>query len=215
MSPPSSFPPTLLVSRNRRTGCEGRGSDDMQEFDNLKDGEIIYKLVGPVLLKQEKFEADGTVKGRLEYIGSELYVLSPSKILLCLLAFFPAFVSHLSVARDTRPPPPNRAVLTTAENARRSTSRSCRSRWRASGPRSCRSRRRRRRRTRGPSRGRRWRRRFESNFTLHPPFFFYAPSNAFRTFRQRRYTGLSYCAELGFSPGALAPGYFTLQRSEK
>lgn len=82
----------------------------MQEFDNLKDGEIIYKLVGPVLLKQEKFEADGTVKGRLEYIGSELYVLSPSRILLCLLTFFPpAFVSHLSVARDTHPPPPNQS----------------------------------------------------------------------------------------------------------
>lgn len=53
----------------------------MQEFDNLKDGEIIYKLVGPVLLKQEKFEADGTVKGRLEYIGGELYVPSPSDLL--------------------------------------------------------------------------------------------------------------------------------------
>lgn len=43
-----------------------------QEFDNLKDEEIIYKLVGPVLLKQEKFEAEGTVKGRLEFIGKEM-----------------------------------------------------------------------------------------------------------------------------------------------
>ena len=49
----------------------------IQEFDNLKDNEIIYKLVGPVLLKQEKFEADGTVKGRLEFIGNELYVRTP------------------------------------------------------------------------------------------------------------------------------------------
>ena len=51
-----------------------------QEFDNLKDGEVIYKLVGPVLLKQEKFEADNTVSGRLEYIGKEMYVspISPT-----------------------------------------------------------------------------------------------------------------------------------------
>jgi chaperonin cofactor prefoldin len=47
-----------------------------QEFENLKEGEIIYKLVGPVLLKQEKFEAKGTVEGRLEYISKELCVSS-------------------------------------------------------------------------------------------------------------------------------------------
>ena len=35
---------------------------------------MIYKLVGPVLLKQEKFEAEGTVKGRLDFIGKEMYV---------------------------------------------------------------------------------------------------------------------------------------------
>lgn len=38
----------------------------------MKDGENIYKLVGPVLLKQDKVEAESTVKGRLEFIGSEL-----------------------------------------------------------------------------------------------------------------------------------------------
>ncbi|KAL2108014.1 hypothetical protein VUR80DRAFT_4367 [Thermomyces stellatus] len=43
-----------------------------KEFDNLKDGEVIYKLVGPVLLKQEKFEAESTVKGRLEFISGEI-----------------------------------------------------------------------------------------------------------------------------------------------
>lgn len=43
-----------------------------QEFDRLKDGESIYKLVGPVLLKQDKVEAEGTVKGRLEFIGKEV-----------------------------------------------------------------------------------------------------------------------------------------------
>ncbi len=43
-----------------------------QEFDKLKDGETIYKLVGPVLLKQEKFEAESTVKGRLDFIEKEM-----------------------------------------------------------------------------------------------------------------------------------------------
>lgn len=42
------------------------------EFNKLKDGEDIYKLVGPVLLKQDKMEAEGTVNGRLEFIGKEM-----------------------------------------------------------------------------------------------------------------------------------------------
>lgn len=43
-----------------------------QEFEGLGDEETIYKLVGPVLLKQEKFEAENTVKGRLDYINGEM-----------------------------------------------------------------------------------------------------------------------------------------------
>ncbi|GJC87441.1 prefoldin subunit [Colletotrichum tofieldiae] len=43
-----------------------------QEFDKLKDGEQIYKLVGPVLLKQDKIEAESTVKGRLDFITKEI-----------------------------------------------------------------------------------------------------------------------------------------------
>ncbi|MBE3043226.1 hypothetical protein IMZ48_11770 [Candidatus Bathyarchaeota archaeon] len=57
-----------------------------QEFDRLKEGESVYKLVGPVLLKQDKFEAEGTVKGRLEFIGNEMYVPYP-------LSYFPYFPS--------------------------------------------------------------------------------------------------------------------------
>jgi prefoldin beta subunit len=44
----------------------------VQEFENLKDEENIYKLVGPVLLKQDKVEAESTVKGRIEFIGNEM-----------------------------------------------------------------------------------------------------------------------------------------------
>jgi prefoldin beta subunit len=44
----------------------------LQEFERLGEGETIYKLVGPVLLKQDKIEADSTVKGRLDFIGGEM-----------------------------------------------------------------------------------------------------------------------------------------------
>lgn len=40
----------------------------------MGDGETIYKLVGPVLLKQDKIEAESTVKGRLDFIGAEVLV---------------------------------------------------------------------------------------------------------------------------------------------
>jgi chaperonin cofactor prefoldin len=45
-----------------------------QEFSGLDDDATIYKLVGPVLLKQETAEAKSTVEGRLEYIEKEMYV---------------------------------------------------------------------------------------------------------------------------------------------
>ena len=43
-----------------------------QEFSTLDDDAKIYKLVGPVLLKQDTVEAKGTVDSRLEYIGTEM-----------------------------------------------------------------------------------------------------------------------------------------------
>lgn len=39
-----------------------------------EDG-VVYKLVGPVLLKQDKTEAVMAVDGRLEFIDKEMYVL--------------------------------------------------------------------------------------------------------------------------------------------
>jgi prefoldin beta subunit len=38
----------------------------------LSSENTIYKLVGPVLLKQDKTEAESTVKGRLEFIAVEM-----------------------------------------------------------------------------------------------------------------------------------------------
>lgn len=43
-----------------------------QEFENLGDDESIYKLTGPILLKQDRVEAESTVKGRLDFINGEM-----------------------------------------------------------------------------------------------------------------------------------------------
>ena len=40
----------------------------------MADDANIYKLVGPVLLKQDTAEAKTTVDGRLEFIEKEMYV---------------------------------------------------------------------------------------------------------------------------------------------
>jgi len=43
-----------------------------QEFDNLDSEAVIYKLVGPVLVKQELGEGKETVEKRLVYCEGEL-----------------------------------------------------------------------------------------------------------------------------------------------
>ena len=40
----------------------------------LDDSAVIYKMVGPVLVKQEPAEAKQTVTKRLDYITKEVYV---------------------------------------------------------------------------------------------------------------------------------------------
>ncbi|PKX91967.1 tubulin-binding prefolding complex subunit YKE2 [Aspergillus novofumigatus IBT 16806] len=42
------------------------------EFDKLDEDSKIYKIVGPVLLKQDKNEAVMAVNGRLEFIEKEI-----------------------------------------------------------------------------------------------------------------------------------------------
>ena len=43
----------------------------LQELDILEEGAVVYKLVGPVLVKQDASEAKMTVEKRLEYITKE------------------------------------------------------------------------------------------------------------------------------------------------
>jgi len=52
----------------------------------LSEDAKIYKLVGPVLLKQDTTEAKSTVDGRLEFIEKEMYV---SKV----LSLYPSLIS--------------------------------------------------------------------------------------------------------------------------
>ena len=40
----------------------------------LEDGARVYKLIGPVLVKQDPEEASQNVAKRLDYIKGELYV---------------------------------------------------------------------------------------------------------------------------------------------
>lgn len=61
------------------------GAHRSQEFDHLEDGETVYKLLGPILLKQDKADAEATVKGRLGFIDKELYVRPYSCFLRCCL----------------------------------------------------------------------------------------------------------------------------------
>lgn len=43
-----------------------------EEFALLKDDDAVYKLIGPVLVKQERPEAVQNVKKRIEYICGEI-----------------------------------------------------------------------------------------------------------------------------------------------
>jgi prefoldin beta subunit len=44
----------------------------LQELDLLKGDDSVFKLVGPVLLKQDLVEAQQTVAKRIEYINGEM-----------------------------------------------------------------------------------------------------------------------------------------------
>ncbi|KAF9871361.1 prefoldin subunit 6 [Colletotrichum karsti] len=63
---------TTVQARQKLEAQKQENEGVKEEFDKLKDGEQIYKLVGPVLLKQDKVEAESTVKGRLDFITKEI-----------------------------------------------------------------------------------------------------------------------------------------------
>jgi chaperonin cofactor prefoldin len=61
----------------------------LQEFDELEPGADVYKLVGPVLIKQAMEEARVDVERRLEFIQGEMCVVAELKRVCCLLPITP------------------------------------------------------------------------------------------------------------------------------
>ncbi|KAK4184191.1 Prefoldin [Podospora australis] len=61
-----------VTSRQKLEAQKQENLGVQQEFEKLKDSETIYKLIGPVLLKQDRTDAESTVKGRLEFIDKEI-----------------------------------------------------------------------------------------------------------------------------------------------
>jgi prefoldin beta subunit len=45
------------------------------ELNFLDDGDVVYKLVGPILVKQEHEDAKMNVDKRVEFIAKEMYIL--------------------------------------------------------------------------------------------------------------------------------------------
>lgn len=43
-----------------------------QELEQVKEGEVVYKVVGPVMINQPLEEATMTVKNRIEHINGGL-----------------------------------------------------------------------------------------------------------------------------------------------
>ncbi|KAJ9497311.1 Prefoldin subunit 6 [Exophiala xenobiotica] len=63
---------TTIDARQRLEAQQQENKAVQQEFASLTEKAGIYKLVGPVLLKQAKTEAVSAVDGRLDYIGKEI-----------------------------------------------------------------------------------------------------------------------------------------------
>lgn len=62
----------VVQSRQQLESQQQESKGVQKEFAALAEDGVIYKLVGPVLLKQEKSEAVMAVDGRLEFIDNEI-----------------------------------------------------------------------------------------------------------------------------------------------
>ncbi|PSK50450.1 hypothetical protein B9Z65_394 [Elsinoe australis] len=62
----------IVAARQKLESQQQENKNVQKEFAGLSDDANIYKLVGPVLLKQETVEAKSTVDGRLDYIEKEI-----------------------------------------------------------------------------------------------------------------------------------------------
>ncbi|XP_074272438.1 prefoldin subunit 6 [Silene latifolia] len=58
--------------RKKYTVQLGENELVLKELDLLRDDANVYKLIGPVLVKQDLAEANANVRKRIEYISAEL-----------------------------------------------------------------------------------------------------------------------------------------------
>ncbi|KIW27855.1 uncharacterized protein PV07_07556 [Cladophialophora immunda] len=63
---------TAVEARQKLEAQQQENKAVQKEFASLPDDAGIYKLVGPVLLKQDKTEAVNAVDGRLDFITKEI-----------------------------------------------------------------------------------------------------------------------------------------------
>ena len=64
----------LVDARQKLESQQQENQGVQSEFAQLDDDSNIFKMVGPVLLKQDKTEATMAVNGRLEFIEKEMLV---------------------------------------------------------------------------------------------------------------------------------------------
>ncbi|PGH12399.1 hypothetical protein AJ79_04347 [Helicocarpus griseus UAMH5409] len=62
----------IVQAREKLESQQQENKGVQKEFNSLEDDANIYKLVGPILLKQEKRDAMMAVDGRLEFIEKEI-----------------------------------------------------------------------------------------------------------------------------------------------
>ncbi|KAI9717364.1 MAG: hypothetical protein M1812_004716 [Candelaria pacifica] len=63
---------SIVEARQKLESQQQENKGVQKEFVNLHEDANIYRLVGPVLLKQERKEAAMAVDGRLEFIEREI-----------------------------------------------------------------------------------------------------------------------------------------------
>ncbi|KAI9302322.1 Prefoldin [Cunninghamella echinulata] len=62
----------IIEARQRLDSQQQENEQVSKEFEKLDEEANIYKLIGPVLVKQDKPEATSNVKNRLDLISSEI-----------------------------------------------------------------------------------------------------------------------------------------------
>ncbi|EER44233.1 prefoldin subunit 6 [Histoplasma capsulatum var. duboisii H88] len=64
----------IVQAREKLEAQQQENKSVQNEFKSLETDANIYKLVGPILLKQDKGDAMMAVDGRLDFIEKEMYV---------------------------------------------------------------------------------------------------------------------------------------------